>query len=163
MASRQQVRHRQKHFGDVKMKTTTTETLAGRLVEDALGVVRGQVLWARRIMKYNHGGLRGLNYSSMDEISDGLQKAREDAEAKAKAQAKAMGGDAIICMKLEITELTDGLFQAVATGTAVRTSAMPQAMPILAAAANDDVEEDVFSTIPVMEKPALRLVSNCLH
>lgn len=144
------------------MKTTTTETLAGRLVEDALGVVRGQVLWARRVMKYNTSGLRGLNYTTMDEMSDGLQKAREDAEAKAKAQAKAMGGDAIINLKLEITELSDGLFQAVATGTAVRTCALPQAMPILATADNDD-EEDVFSTIPLMEKPALRLISNYLH
>jgi uncharacterized protein YbjQ (UPF0145 family) len=144
------------------MKTTTTETLAGRLVEDALGVVRGQILWARRVMKYNTSGLRGLNYTTMDEMADGLQKAREDAEAKAKAQAKAMGGDAIINLKLEITELSDGLFQAVATGTAVRTSALPHALPILAAAANDD-EDDVFSTIPVMDKPALRLVSSYLH
>ena len=146
------------------MKITSTETVAGRLVEDTLGVVRGQVLWARRITKYNHSGLRGLNYTTMDEMADGLQKAKEDAEAKAKAQARALGADAIICMKLEITELSDGLFHAVASGTAVRTSALPRAMPILAptSAANDD-QEDVFSMVPVMGKPAIRLVSSYLH
>ena len=144
------------------MKITTTETLAGRLVEDALGVVRGQVLWARRVMKYNSSGLRGLNYTTMDEMSDGLQKAKDEAEANAKAQAKALGADAIICLKLEITELSDGLFQAVASGTAGRTSVLPRAMPMFAAAANDD-DEDVFSTIPVMDKPAIRLVSSYLH
>ena len=146
------------------MKTTTTETVAGRLVEDALGVVRGQVLWARRVMKYNNSGLRGLNYTTMDEMADGLHKAKEEAEAKAKAQARALGADAIVNLKLEITELSDGLFQAVAIGTAVRTSALPHAMPSLAPAnaANDD-EEDVFSMVPVIGKSAIRLVSSYLH
>ena len=150
-------------LGTSQMRITTTETVAGRLVEDALGVVRGQVLWARRVMKYNNSGLRGLNYTTMDEMADGLQKAKEEAEAKAKAQAKALGADAIVNLKLEITELSDGLFQAVAIGTAVRTSALPHATPSLApaSAANDD--EDVFSMVPVMGKPAIRLVSSYLH
>ena len=144
------------------MKITTTETVAGRLVEDALGVVRGQVLWARRVMKYNISGLRGLNYTTIDEMADGLQKAKDDAEARAKAQAQALGADAIICLKLEITELSDGLFQAVATGTAVRTSLLPRAAQMFGPAANDD-EEDIFSTVPILDKPAIRLVSTYLH
>ena len=65
------------------MKISTTETIAGRLVEETLGVVRGSILWSRRIMKFNHGGLRGLSYTSMDEMSEGLLQAKEGAEAKA--------------------------------------------------------------------------------
>jgi len=142
------------------MKITTTETIAGRLVEDTLGVVRGSVLWSRRVMKYSTGGLRGLQYTTMDEMSDGLQEAKERAEAKAKAQAKALGADAIISMKLEIVELSDGVFSAVASGTAVQTCALPQAMPVFSEAANDD---DEFNIIPVFDKPSLRLVSSMMH
>jgi uncharacterized protein YbjQ (UPF0145 family) len=148
------------NWGLSQMKITTTETIAGRLVEDTLGVVRGTVLWSRRVMKYNHGGLRGLQYTTMDEMSDGLHEAKEKAEAKAKAQAKAMGADAIISMKVEVVELSDGVFTAVASGTAVQTCAMPAAMPMFGDAANDD---DAFSMIPVFDKPALRLVSNMMH
>ncbi len=141
------------------MKITTTETIAGRLVEDTLGVVRGTVLWSRRVMKYNHGGLRGLQYTTMDEMSDGLHEAKEQAEAKAKAQAKALGADAIISMRIDVVELSDGVFTAVASGTAVQTCALPSAMPAFCIAANDDE----FSSIPVFERPSLRLVSNMMH
>lgn len=142
------------------MKITTTETVAGRIVEDTLGVVRGSVLWSRRITKFNHGGLRGLTYTTMDEMAEGLQDARVGAEAKAISQAKAMGADAIICMKLEIVELSQGTFQAVAIGTAVKTSQLPSAMPGMGFADNDD---QLAMPMLAQQKPALRIVSNLMH
>ncbi len=143
------------------MKITTTETIAGRMVEETLGVVRASVLWSRRVMKFNHGGLRGLSYTTMDEMAEGLQDARVGAEAKIITQAKAMGADSIISLRLEIIELSDGLFQANAIGTAVKTSSLPQAMPAFGNVANDD--DDAFNTIPVFQKPTIRLVSNLMH
>ncbi len=146
------------------MKISTTETIAGRLVEDTLGVVRGSVLWSRRITKYNNGGLRGLIYTTMDEMAEGLQMAREGAEAKAMSQAKLLGADAIINLKLEVVELTDGMFQAVATGTAVKTEALPQALsPALPFAISADNDDDVFAAVPVFNKPSFRLVSSAVH
>ncbi len=145
------------------MKISTTETIAGRLVEETLGVVRGSVLWSRRIMKFNHGGLRGLSYTTMDEMADGLQQSREGAEAKAMHQAKLLGADAIINVKLELIELTDGMFQAVATGTAVKTEAMPQANPALLVSISADNDDDAFTIVPVFNKPSIRLVSRAVH
>ena len=142
------------------MKITTMETIAGRSTEDTLGVVRGSALWSKRITKYSYGGQRGLQYSTMDDMADGLNNAKEEAEKKALAQAKFMGADAIIGMCLQVFEMSDGLFTAVATGTAVRTEALPAAMPAFEHAANDD---DVFSAIPYMPKPALRVVSSYMH
>ena len=141
------------------MKITTMETIAGRSTEDTLGVVRGSALWSKRITKYNYGGLRGLQYSSMDDMADGLNNAKEEAEKKTKAQAKLLGADAIIGMRLEVFEMSEGLFTAVATGTAVRTQALPAAMPAFEQAANDDA----FSAIPYMARPALRVVSAYMH
>lgn len=143
------------------MKTTTTETIAGRLVEDTLGVVRGSVLWSRSIMKASHGGLRGLSYTTMDEMSEGLQQAKDGAEAKAMTQAKQMGADSIINLRYELMEIASGIFQAVATGTAVKTSALQAALPMMSLADNDDEMDAPF--MPIMAKAELRLVSNMMH
>ena len=143
------------------MKTTTTETIAGRLVEDTLGVVRGSVLWSRSIMKASYGGLRGLSYSTMDEMSEGLQAAKDGAEAKAMSQAKLMGADSIINLRYELMEISSGIFQAVAMGTAVKTSPMQAALPMLSLADNDDDGDVPF--MPIMARPELRLVSNMMH
>ena len=145
------------------MKISTTETLAGRMIEETLGVVRGSVLWSRRIMKISHGGWRGLSYTSMDEMSEGLWQAKEGAEAKAVHQAKLLGADAIVNLKLEIMELSDGLFQAVAMGTAVRTEAMPQATSGLSFADSAENDHDAFAMVPIFKKPAVRLVSSAVH
>jgi uncharacterized protein YbjQ (UPF0145 family) len=141
------------------MKITTMETIAGRTNEETLGVVRGSTLWSKRIMKFNHGGLRGIQYTTMNDMADGLNTAKEEAEAKAKAQAKEMGADAIIGLRLEIFEMSEGLFTAVATGTAVRTAALPAAIPAFNSPANDD-ETDV---LPYIVKQPLRVVSNLMH
>ena len=146
------------------MKISTTETIAGRLVEETLGVVRGSILWSRRIMKFNRGGLRGLAYTTMDEMAENLVLAKEGSEAKAMHQARLLGADAIINLKLEIMELSDGMFQAVAMGTAVKTVALPQALsPALAPAFSADNDDDAFASVPVFNKPAIRLVSSALH
>ncbi len=143
------------------MKITTTETIAGRLVEETLGVVRGSVLWTRSMMKFDHGGMRGLSYGNMDEMSDGIEHAKDEAQTKAKTQATVLGADAIINIKFELMELSNGVFQAIATGTAVKTTSLPSALPILALADNDD-DSDV-SFVAKVAQPNLRLVSSLMH
>ena len=143
------------------MKITTTETIAGRLVEETLGVVRGSVLWSRSILKFDRDSMSGISNGTMDEMSNGLQLAKDDAEAKAMNQATALGADAIINIRFELMELSNGLFQAAATGTAVKTSSLQSALPIMALADNDD-DSDV-SYVPRMAQPNLRLVSSMMH
>ena len=141
------------------MRVTTMETIAGRLNEETVGVVRGSALWSKRITKYNNGGLRGLQYTTMIELAEGLNSAKEEAEQKAQAQAKALGADSIVGLRLEVFEMTEGLFTAVATGTAVRTSELPKLMPSFAQPANDDM----FEAIPYVQKRSMQLVSKSMH
>jgi uncharacterized protein YbjQ (UPF0145 family) len=148
-------------LGTSQMKVTTTETIAGRLVEETLGVVRGAVLWSRSVMKYNVAGMRGLNYSGLDDMAEGLQTAKDGAEAKAMTQAQVLGADAIINLRYELMEISTGVFQAVATGTAVKTSSLQTALPIMALADNDDATDAAF--VPQFSQPQLRLVSNMMH
>ena len=143
------------------MKITTTETIAGRLVEETLGVVRGSALWSRSMRKLDRGDMCWISNGNMEEMSDGLQFAKDGAEAMAMSQATALGADAIINIRFELMELSNGVFQAAATGTAVKTSSLQTALPIMALADNDD-DSDV-SFVPKMAQPNLRLVSNMMH
>jgi uncharacterized protein YbjQ (UPF0145 family) len=124
------------------MRVTTLETIAGRVVEDTLGVVRGTVMWSRGLKKFSRGGIRAVEYMTTEDVAQGLNKAREDAEATLIRQATAMGADAIVGMRFEIVEMGAGMFSASAMGTAVRTGAIAaptpaQAMPVVGPAAND--------------------------
>lgn len=127
------------------MRVSTLESIAGRVVEDTLGVVRGTIMWSRGLKKFSRGGIRAVEYMTTEDVAQGLNKAREDAEAALVRQAEALGADAIIGVRFEIVEMGAGMFSASAMGTAVKTSALsapqpayaPAPMPMFATAAND--------------------------
>jgi uncharacterized protein YbjQ (UPF0145 family) len=104
------------------MRVTTLDSVAGRIVEDTLGVVRGSVMWARGLKKLSRGGVRTLEYMTLDDVAEGINGARSQAEAALIKQAEAMGADSIVGLKVEIVEMGAGMFAANATGTAVTTS-----------------------------------------
>jgi uncharacterized protein YbjQ (UPF0145 family) len=111
------------------MRVTTLETFAGRTIEETLGVVRGSAIWTRRISKNSTAGHRALEHMTMDDVADGLSSVREKAEAKMNINATNMGADGIIGLKVELIELGNDMFQAIAYGTAVRSEALPVASP----------------------------------
>ncbi|MFT3673852.1 heavy metal-binding domain-containing protein [Aestuariivirga sp.] len=113
------------------MRVSTLETIAGRQVDETLGVVRGTIVWSRGLKKFSRGGIRAVEYMTTADVAEGLNKAREDAEKALVLQAEAMGADAIVGMRFEIVEMGAGLFSASAMGTAVKTSATaPAAAPV---------------------------------
>jgi uncharacterized protein YbjQ (UPF0145 family) len=116
------------------MRVTTLETFAGRSIEETLGVVRGSAIWTRRISKNSTAGHRALEHMTMDEVTEGLSTVREKAEAKMIVNAKNMGADGIIALKVELIELGNDMFQAIAYGTAVRSDSLPSATPVFAPA-----------------------------
>ena len=111
------------------MRVSTLETIAGRSIEESLGYVHGTALWSRRILKNKTPGLRALEHMNMNDVAEGLAKVREDAEAALFRVAVEKGADAVVGLRIELIELRHDTFQAVATGTAVRTEALPTAMP----------------------------------
>jgi uncharacterized protein YbjQ (UPF0145 family) len=111
------------------MRVTTLETIAGRVVEETLGSARGVAMWSRRVTKKSTGGIRALEHMSMDDIANGLAEVREQAEAKMIISAQTMGADAVVGLRIELVELGNEMYQAIAFGTAVRTSALPASVP----------------------------------
>jgi uncharacterized protein YbjQ (UPF0145 family) len=116
------------------MRVTTLETIAGRVVEETLGVVRGTAIWTRRINKNSTAGHRALEHMTNDEMAQGLADVREKAEATMLRNAATMGADGIIAVRIELVELGSEMYQAIAYGTAVRSEALPVATPAFATA-----------------------------
>ncbi len=113
------------------MRVSTLESIAGRSIEETLGYVRGTALCSRRILKNKKVGLRTLEHMTMNGVAEGLAKMREDAESALFRVAVEKGADAVVGLRIQLVELGNDMFQAVATGTAVCTVALASAMPMI--------------------------------
>ncbi len=112
------------------MITTTLDGIAGRMTEETLGVVRGTAMWTRRITKNSMGGIRNMHADSMADFDEGLNAAKEQATRSLEAQAAKLGADAVVGLRLEVAEMSNGAFCISATGTAVKTAKLPQSVPL---------------------------------
>ncbi len=85
-----------------------------------LGVVRGIVVRATSIGAGFIGGLKALGGGNIEEWTRVCEAARQEAFARMIAHAQEMGADAIICMRYDATEFTQGSTEVLAYGTAVK-------------------------------------------
>jgi uncharacterized protein YbjQ (UPF0145 family) len=117
--------------------------IAGRMTGETKGMVRGTAMWVRRISKTYAGGIRALQSTGVSEFDLALAGARESAERSMKAEAMAMGADAIIGVRLEMAELSSGGFMLSMMGTAVRTVELPAAVPALKTTVEPDLNPEI--------------------
>ena len=111
------------------MIITTMDGVAGRMTETTLGAVRGTALWTKRIAKSCMGGIRHMQAFGLADLSLGLNEAKECASKELQHQARKLGADAVVGLRLEVIEMSNGVFCVNASGTAVRTVALPQSVP----------------------------------
>ena len=102
------------------MQTTTTETVPGRETTEVLGVARGNTVEARNIGRDFTQSLRNVVGGEMKAYSELLSKARDEAIARAEADAEEMGADALVNLRLDTSAVVEGGAEVVAYGTAVR-------------------------------------------
>lgn len=117
------------------MIVTTMDGVAGRITQETLGVVRGTSLWTRRVIKTSFGGIRNVAVTGVKELDQGLNEAKEQANAAMIEQARAMGANAIIGVRIDVVEMSNGVFCVNTTGTAVKTLLLPASVPAYEAAA----------------------------
>jgi uncharacterized protein YbjQ (UPF0145 family) len=137
------------------MRVTTLETIAGRVVEETLGVVRGAAIWTRRISKNSTAGHRALEHMTNDEMAEGLADVREKAEATMIRNASKMGANGIIAVKIELVELGNEMYQAIAYGTAVRSEALPVATPAFASSFGRVANDTDHVVLPFQPRRAM--------
>lgn len=102
------------------MIVTTTETVPGREIVEILGVARGNTIRAKHIGTDFVASLRNLVGGEIGEYTKMMAEAREQATDRMVADARAMGADAIVGMRLSTSMIVQGSAELLAFGTAVK-------------------------------------------
>jgi len=98
---------------------TTAFALDGYQVVQILGVVRGITVRSRSIIGNMLGGLQTILGGNITIYTELCEKAREEAFELMVQHAQALGGNALIGMRYDANEITDGVTEVLAYGTAV--------------------------------------------
>jgi uncharacterized protein YbjQ (UPF0145 family) len=100
--------------------TVTTETVPGREIAEVLGIARGNTVRARNVGRDITQGFRNLAGGELKAYSTLLADARDQAIERMEADAVEMGADAVVNVRMETSEVTQGASEVIAYGTAVR-------------------------------------------
>jgi len=102
------------------MIVTTGLNVEGKQVVEYLGVVRGIVVRATGIGRGIVGGLKSIIGGNIEEWSVVCEEARREAFNRMVQHALEIGADAVIAMRYDATEFTQGSTEVLAYGTAVK-------------------------------------------
>jgi uncharacterized protein YbjQ (UPF0145 family) len=99
--------------------TTTTMTLDGYRVVRAFGVVRGITVRSRSIIGNLGAAFQSLFGGNITLLSNLCETAREEAFDLMMQHAEQLGGNAVIAVRYDATELMQGMSEVLCYGTAV--------------------------------------------
>lgn len=102
------------------MIITTTETIAGKTIEEVLGIVEGDIVMSKHIGSDFAAGLRNLVGGEVRGYTDMMDKARKEAVSRMVENAKKMGADAIVGMRYGSSAIMASASEMLAYGTAVK-------------------------------------------
>lgn len=98
---------------------TTAPELAGYRVVRNIGLVRGITVRSRSIVGNFLGGLQTLFGGNITIYTELREQARSETYRDMLAEARRLGGNAIIAVRYDATELMTGLTEVLCYGTAV--------------------------------------------
>jgi len=101
------------------MIVTTTNEVAGHRVVKHLGVVRGITVRSRSVIGNIGAGIQSLFGGNISIYTSLAEKAREEAFQLMVEHAAAGGANAVIGMRYDANEISDGITEVLAYGTAV--------------------------------------------
>ena len=97
----------------------TTDTPPDRPVLRTLGLVRGNAVRARHLGRDLWAFARNLTGGELDDYTKLLGEVREQALDRMMVEARALGADAVIGLRFQSCEITNGAAEMLAYGTAV--------------------------------------------
>jgi uncharacterized protein YbjQ (UPF0145 family) len=101
------------------MLIVTTENIPGYRVTDVKGQVFGVVVRSRGLAGNVLAGLRSIFGGEITEYTSLLEEARRHAVDRLVKNAKLMGGNAVVMMRFDSSEIGQTMSEIVAYGTAV--------------------------------------------
>lgn len=99
---------------------TTTETVPGKEISAVLGVARGSTVRARNIGRDFFAGIKNIVGGEISEYTKLQAQAREEAMYRMVEDAKRMGADAVINVRLQTSMIMQGASEILSYGTAVK-------------------------------------------
>lgn len=105
------------------MIVTTTETVAGREVQESLGIVAGEAILGVNIFRDLFAGIRDFIGGRSGGYQKALREARDHAMADLMEEARALGADAVVGIDIDyeaIDTQKGAMLMVSANGTAVR-------------------------------------------
>ena len=102
------------------MIVVNTETVPGRQIAEALGVVRGSTIRAKHIGRDIMAGLRNVVGGEVKEYTEMLTETRNESVHRMKEEARALGADAVVNVRFATSQVMAGAAELLVYGTAVR-------------------------------------------
>ncbi|MAR39331.1 MAG: hypothetical protein CMD22_01360 [Flavobacteriales bacterium] len=102
------------------MIITTTDTIPNKEVVEILGVARGSTVRARNIGRDIFAGLKNIVGGEISEYTRLQAESREQAIQRMKDDAKKMGADAVINIRMTTAMIMQGTAEILTYGTAVK-------------------------------------------
>ncbi|MDQ2984595.1 MAG: YbjQ family protein [Actinomycetota bacterium] len=103
------------------MLITTANDLPGYEVTETLGEVMGLTVRSRNLGAQIGAGLKSILGGELKGMTKALVESRQQVVERMVAEAEAKGGDAIIAMRFDTSEMGEMWTEICAYGTAVRT------------------------------------------
>jgi uncharacterized protein YbjQ (UPF0145 family) len=114
-----EVAWRRARRAEASMIVSTTNDIAGHRVVRHLGVVRGIVVRSRSVIGNIGAGIQSIFGGNITIYTELAEKARSDAFDQMVEHAASAGANAIVGMRYDANEITDGITEVLAYGTAV--------------------------------------------
>jgi uncharacterized protein YbjQ (UPF0145 family) len=102
------------------MLVATTNDLPGHRIVAHLGLVRGVTVRSRNIIGQVGGALQSLLGGNITVYTSLAETARQEAYDLLVQHARDLGANAVLAMRYDANEITDGVTEVLAYGTAVR-------------------------------------------
>ena len=102
------------------MILSTIDRIPGKEITESLGVARGSTVRARNIGRDIFAGLKNIIGGEISEYTKLQAESREQAMQRMEQDAKNMGADAIVNIRLTTSMVMQGCSEILAYGTAVK-------------------------------------------
>ena len=102
------------------MLMTTADSFPEREIETTLGLASANAVRARHVGRDILAGLKNLVGGEIGAYQQLLMESREQAIGRLEADATAMGGDAIVAMRMATSSIAQGASEVLVYGTVVK-------------------------------------------
>ena len=104
------------------MIISTTPNIEGKKITEVLGIARGNTVRSRNVARDIFATLKNVVGGEIEEYTKLQAQSREQAISRMKDDAKSLGADAIINVRITTSMIMQGCSEIMAYGTAVKLS-----------------------------------------